>query len=612
MNRITQNVLTLTIATLLLLVAITPTSLSAQIGGHQQHPFMPPTWLDKEDIYETLFGVDVTYPDDIEKMLLTTDTEITTEGSYTGSAQDGAFTTDVLNYTMIDIETVFPQLNPDQQNYVLEHNLTGGLVRDDFTSNLATVSSVVCLAFSQDINSTREHHLWIIGYAPAPIEVPDSVWEENFYEPMRGDGSGNRGKEPLFKCPVGYKLKSTKCYNDIVAEYNGLLAELTDWAKGEIAAENANFNNAMHDLAVDDLTVNMWLSLAAGPYGLIVDGATLFGVIATILEHNAAVDEIMADYHESVAALKAAKAAEGIAKCCIKAPPLSGIGADGSVTLIFKIKKRGGGNNGEDGTILRALLSVMDQTEFNSWAGDVDQGSGCIDEEGIFFSLYDNRQLLVKENSASIDRGQSITESFSVNSSQAIRVSVAWTDKEAGCCSRLKNDLNVILTAPNGIDYHGNVFSEGQSVPNPITWDTRNTDEYFVIDNPLQGKWELTVVAQNLPHGPQSYVYAVTGDISKTSTVEENLVTPPEIESIVSFTSVTHNDINFSLTLSAPTHVDAQVFDPTGRLVATILDSDIPAGENTVKYNSNLPNGIYFVKVTAGKITTTGKVMIVR
>ncbi|KPJ74214.1 hypothetical protein AMJ52_01465 [candidate division TA06 bacterium DG_78] len=613
MNSNIKNVLTVTVATFMLLVASTPSLLSAQIGGQQHHPVMPPSWPDKKDIYETLFGVDVNYPDDIDKMLLTTDLEITAEGSYSGTAQDGAFTTDVLNYTMIDVETVLPHLNPDQQNYVLEHNLTGGLVRGDFTSNLATVSSVVCLAFSQDINSTREHRLWVIGYAPAPTEIPPDFWDQYFFDLMRGDGGDRGDKPPLFTCPPGYKLKSAQCYNDVVQECNDWIASEVNWANAQIDLAGQALEDDLHDIGESELTCNMWISLAMGPYGLILDGATLIAIAGAFANYNSTVDDIIAEMEANIAAINELFAAEGIEKCCIKAPPLPGIGADGSVTLIFKIKRSGGGNNGGDGTILRALLSVMDQTEFNSWAGDVDQGLGFVDEDGVLFSLYNSRQLLIKENSVnSIDIGQSIDESFTVNSPNPIRVSVAWTDKEAGCCSRLKNDLDVILKAPNGIDYHGNVFSEGQSVPNPITWDTRNTDENFVIDNPIPGEWQLTVVAQELPHGPQSYVYAITGDISKTQNGEENLITPSETKTIVSFNSITKGNINLSIILSVPTHVDAQVFDPTGRLVATILDSDIPAGENVFQYKSNLPNGVYFVKVTAGKTTMTGKVMIVR
>jgi subtilisin family serine protease len=70
----------------------------------------------------------------------------------------------------------------------------------------------------------------------------------------------------------------------------------------------------------------------------------------------------------------------------------------------------------------------------------------------------------------------------------------------------LVNNLNLILTAPNGKKYTGN-----QSGTGTAKMDTINNVEMIEIDKPSAGNWRLDVVASNVLHGPQDFalVYLV-------------------------------------------------------------------------------------------------------
>ncbi len=69
--------------------------------------------------------------------------------------------------------------------------------------------------------------------------------------------------------------------------------------------------------------------------------------------------------------------------------------------------------------------------------------------------------------------------------------------------------------------------------------------------------------------------------------------------------------IRFELPRSS--HVCLRVFDPLGRKVATLLDSQINPGTHDVDWNaSNISSGVYFYRLEAGEYTETRKLIILR
>jgi hypothetical protein len=93
--------------------------------------------------------------------------------------------------------------------------------------------------------------------------------------------------------------------------------------------------------------------------------------------------------------------------------------------------------------------------------------------------------------------------------------------------------------------------------------------------------------------------------------IEEDNTTVPNTGDIL-FNSITNSKIRFNIKLTSPMHVKAQIFDLTGRMVGTIIDSELPSGENVCEHDSKLPAGVYFVNVKAGEVTKMGKTLVVR
>jgi hypothetical protein len=56
-----------------------------------------------------------------------------------------------------------------------------------------------------------------------------------------------------------------------------------------------------------------------------------------------------------------------------------------------------------------------------------------------------------------------------------------------------------------------------------------------------------------------------------------------------------------------------KVYDTAGRLVATLLNEDQPAGTHTATFNGrDFPSGLYLYRLTAGHHTATGKMLLLK
>jgi len=71
--------------------------------------------------------------------------------------------------------------------------------------------------------------------------------------------------------------------------------------------------------------------------------------------------------------------------------------------------------------------------------------------------------------------------------------------------------------------------------------------------------------------------------------------------------------INISYSVPKDSHVYAAIYNLLGQRVDTILDDDIPAGENTVRWNGNRSaSGIYFIQFINGDNTINKKIILLK
>ena len=72
------------------------------------------------------------------------------------------------------------------------------------------------------------------------------------------------------------------------------------------------------------------------------------------------------------------------------------------------------------------------------------------------------------------------------------------------------------------------------------------------------------------------------------------------------------------LALPEPGRVTVRIYDPAGRLVRTLVDERMPAGEHGVVWDGrdgtgrHVASGVYFVRAEAGRQSSSRKVVLLR
>ena len=140
-----------------------------------------------------------------------------------------------------------------------------------------------------------------------------------------------------------------------------------------------------------------------------------------------------------------------------------------------------------------------------------DQGWGRIDVARSVIAKPD-RNLITVDQTVPLGTGNTESLLFNVSSSAELKVSLVWTDQPGSPSATfaLVNDLDLVITDPDGNVYRGNNFVNGQSVPGG-TSDGRNNVEGFLLKSPRPGKYHINVTGYNVPVGSQDYALVISG-----------------------------------------------------------------------------------------------------
>jgi hypothetical protein len=152
-----------------------------------------------------------------------------------------------------------------------------------------------------------------------------------------------------------------------------------------------------------------------------------------------------------------------------------------------------------------------------------DQGWGRIDVARSVIPKPD-RGILTVDQTAPLNTGNTESMLFNVSSSAELKVSLVWTDKPGSPSASfaLVNDLDLVITDPDGNVYKGNNFVNGQSVPGG-TADGRNNVEGFRLKSPRPGRYYINVTGYNVPVGPQDYALVISGMFKRITADPEAL-----------------------------------------------------------------------------------------
>lgn len=135
----------------------------------------------------------------------------------------------------------------------------------------------------------------------------------------------------------------------------------------------------------------------------------------------------------------------------------------------------------------------------------------------------DGHQLWFDERNQGLQTDQSIfyndssSTPLTVSSSGIpLRINLVWTDPPASLSAskQLVNDLDLIVTDPDGVVLYGNGGNSG---------DRTNNVEGLVIESPKVGTYSIEVKAHQVAMGSQEYALVVSGAIEESDGVD-----PPE------------------------------------------------------------------------------------
>jgi hypothetical protein len=151
------------------------------------------------------------------------------------------------------------------------------------------------------------------------------------------------------------------------------------------------------------------------------------------------------------------------------------------------------------------------------------QGWGRIHLDNSLYFAGDAVKMQVFDGDNGVLTGEHKEFKYRVtDTSVPLRVTVNWNDYPAtvGAATALVNNLDLLVTAPDGDTFKGNVFTGW----NPA-FSSKNTGGYDAVNNVegfrlpagnadlITGVWTVRVTGTNVPVAPQQFAFAITGGI---------------------------------------------------------------------------------------------------
>jgi len=192
--------------------------------------------------------------------------------------------------------------------------------------------------------------------------------------------------------------------------------------------------------------------------------------------------------------------------------------AGGSVSLIREFIREDVGISSPSSALLKAA-TINGAVDLGSPdIPNANEGWGQISVSNSVMPQYNGNDLSTfHENSRTLSAGFSTLYQFDLDPSSGIDITLAWTDVAGSANaqqneSRLVNDLDLKLTAPDGTIYKGNVIVNGISVPNGVHDSVNNIERIKIPPSSVlpSGKWQLTV--SHAGGLDQAYAMVLTAD----------------------------------------------------------------------------------------------------
>jgi hypothetical protein len=234
-------------------------------------------------------------------------------------------------------------------------------------------------------------------------------------------------------------------------------------------------------------------------------------------------------------------------------------------------------------------------------------GWGRPNLDNVLYFPGDERETEIMDFGEGLNTGEQYETSIQVSGTGPFHATLVWTDYpgEAGANPALVNDLNLEVSSPTGKTFRGNNFSGNQSFENG-GFDVLNPAENVFVNSPETGQWDVRVMANNVPQGPQPFALVLTsgsGASGVRGNIPENHLTSLEIQ----------NGNRVSFYLGSDEYACLEVWDVTGRRLQTLVSERLSAGSYSVEWKTDdLPSGSYFLTLRTENSVLTDKAVVIR
>ena len=277
--------------------------------------------------------------------------------------------------------------------------------------------------------------------------------------------------------------------------------------------------------------------------------------------------------------------------------------------------------------LINGASAMSGYTYDNSSTGTYAQGWGRLNLKTSVLGPSGGVIKYVEQQATGLTTGQSYSKTITVNSTTVrLRVTLVWTDPEgaAGSTAPLKNNLDLLVTAPGGTVYRGNRFTGSWSTANPgSTTDTANNVENVFVQSPATGTWTIQVTSANTAVNVagktgQDFALVYSGNLTDggTSNPDFSLSASPSSITIAkgasgtsTITSTVSGGFSSAVALTAsglPTGASAS-FSPS-----SIAAPGSGTSTMTITVGSSTASGTYAITVTGtgGGLTRTTTVSL--
>jgi len=191
----------------------------------------------------------------------------------------------------------------------------------------------------------------------------------------------------------------------------------------------------------------------------------------------------------------------------------------GAVGLIREFLRKEKNIKSPSAALLKATLihgAVRLPGTEESTVVDNDQGYGRVNLDAVLMPPS-TKTIEFSDIKPGLRTGEVHTLELQVQSGgHPLRIAMVYSDYPG---SSLINNLNLMLTAPDGGKHVGN-----PKPGNLITLDVTNNVEVINIDNPMSGNWLIDIVASNVSQGPQDFALVYSANIGEVVTNENDII----------------------------------------------------------------------------------------